>query len=357
MPASSRVVPFGLPAATASHRTRIADARVPVADVRSVQYRQKYATKMEDAIAAKRLSLVALITIISCAWAQIVSAVPLPDSYSVNLTGGSCVTHSPVGCDPSGPMINTFTPNPNDPSAPFIAVSGTLDDSRYVFINGASGFIRGSADLRTGDLELFARSVGSAVLGAQVQMKDTISLSPGYTYTFVFDGHGLVTLDPFASPGSSFVNVFPSLTVVNAHTGIGCGPMTTIGLAANGSIPETTSTAGSNFELTVTCDLDPSHSPTDGLLAGILDDPLNPKIPLKFTAKLGDDFTSIRDATFDFGDPLITINGPAGFTFTSGSGVFLTATQPTSAAPEPGSLLLLSIALAGLGFSRRKRAR
>jgi hypothetical protein len=28
--------------------------------VRSVQYRQKYATKMEDAIAAKRLSLVAL---------------------------------------------------------------------------------------------------------------------------------------------------------------------------------------------------------------------------------------------------------------------------------------------------------
>jgi hypothetical protein len=256
-------------------------------------------------------------------------------------------------------VIQTFTPNPNDPAAPFIAVSGTLDDGRYVFINGASGFIKGSADLRTGELKLFARSIGSSFVSAQVSMMETISLSPGSTYTFVFDAQGLVTLNGFASPGSSFVSVFPSLTVVNGHTGIGCGPMTTSGLAPNGTIPETTSTAGSNFELSVTCDLDPSHSPPDGLLAGILDDPLNPKIPLRFTAWLGGTSLStsgsIQDATFDFGDPLITIRGPTGFTFTSSSGVFLSAAQPVSPAPEPSSILLLGIALAGLGFSRRKR--
>ena len=70
--------------------------------------------------------------------------------------------------------------------------------------------------------------------------------------------------------------------------------------------------------------------------------------------------TAVSDATHysiaDLSKTLhLSIELPDGFTFRSLSGVLLTqGTAPTI--PEPGTLLLVGVGLAGLGFSRRKRA-
>lgn len=64
---------------------------------------------------------------------------------------------------------------------------------------------------------------------------------------------------------------------------------------------------------------------------------------------------SIGDALLDFGGTAyFDVILPDGFTFTSESGFFLTERQAATV-PEPGSLALFGVGLAGLAGARMRR--
>lgn len=76
-------------------------------------------------------------------------------------------------------------------SADGTRVSGTLDDERFAFTTGSTAFIRGSADLATGQLRAQANSIeGTSVLESAIRVDfgDTVTLHGSSDADGIFDG-------------------------------------------------------------------------------------------------------------------------------------------------------------------------
>jgi hypothetical protein len=76
---------------------------------------------------------------------------------------------------------------------------------------------------------------------------------------------------------------------------------------------------------------------------------------VQFSAAINLDCSGIVSCNTDFSHTgAVTLNLPSGVTFSSASGVFLTA-APQAGVPEPTTLVLFGLGLAGIGLARRKR--
>jgi hypothetical protein len=119
---------------------------------------------------------------------------------------------------------------------------------------------------------------------------------------------------------------------------------------SNNGIPTSTIEAGTENWVSYTT---PVQTPTGLVFDGILS--VTSGQDLQFF--LNQQLTCNVGATCNFADPLsISLNLPAGVTFTSDSGVFLSQAQPASPVPEPGAFgLTATCLLAAVALSRRTR--
>jgi hypothetical protein len=218
------------------------------------------------------------------------------------------------------------------------SISATLDDGRFAFTTGSTAFLRGSADLATGELKVQANSIqGTSVLFAEMRtaMGDTVHLTGPtdadgladglYTVTLGLEVHGIRTTD-FTNPRSIIYQSFINVTLSSGATILCENP--------NILLPDVSGGNGDILNTTVQAQC---------------------AVPATFGFSVDLASGRVSDGFFDAGSTAtLFFDLPSGVSFTSDSGVLLSqVAAPT--VPEPATLALIGIGLAGLGFARRKR--
>ncbi len=226
--------------------------------------------------------------------------------------------------------------------APTARVDGTLIDGTNV--EPFSAIANSSADLVSGQLHVFASSLGPAASNANAHFSDLITIVPtqgfvdGFFATFTLTVEGTLTGN---ADGGGELQV--GSTVDRADVG---------GVALCTAAPSVCSPVQSVS----------GGSLTQKLVATILVDPSNPIVfiqPFLFAAAndINGNFLFAETGLANFADTAqLSIDLPAGFTFTSNSGLLLT--EAPQATPEPATLPLMTAGVAALCVSawRRRRA-
>jgi hypothetical protein len=278
-------------------------------------------------MAMHRYLPVMLAVLVSCIWALPAGATQIQVNGGLGITGINLATYSDV----------TST----QPS-----LSGSA--------NNGGGLVSSSGDLAAGTLKVFNSSPD--IGGAGVEMRETIHilgniaspvtgmLSAGLDGTLVPNA-AYDALTGSASAGANFqlmVNSDPGPFVVYAFQTNGCPP---------GGVIGTPGSPGAQFCMNTTT----IH--TQVSVPFVILDPLR---DFEIVAFLGS--TTFAGGLVDVSHKAVLgLTLPAGLSFTSDSGVFLTQSPSAapSAVPEPGTVVLLSTGLAGLlgyGWRQRKRA-
>lgn len=223
------------------------------------------------------------------------------------------------------------------------SISGTLDDQRFAFTTGSTAFLTGSANLATGQLKVQANSIeGTSHLFAALRtaMGDTVHLSGPTDADGIADGLYTITLDlhvhairttDFTDPQSIIFQSFIDVTLLRDSSHVLCEN-------PNPLLPNVSGGVGDIINETVSVQC---------------------AVPANFLFSVELASGRVSDGFFDAGSTAtLSLGLPTGVTFTSDSGVLLSEVNtPGGSAPEPATLALLGIGLAGLGFSRGTQRR
>lgn len=251
-------------------------------------------------------------------------------SYTSINTGGGYFDVGP------GITSNLTIPGSSLTYSPTTAPAGL--SSAALMLSGASSAVNVSGSLATGTTHMYASSIDGTTEtsdSASVQMDDALTFTVGGTGSETITVG--VSLDGTVSSAvySQMIEYFFGSQEMFFEAGSGFSPPITgptSGWTTSGFTGLTES--GFNFTGTITV--------TNGEV-----------VPITFIQDLGCGF----GAVCDFSDTTqISLSLPSDVTYTSASGVFLTQTQTPTATPEPSSLLLMGLAVAGVGWVGRRRS-
>ncbi len=225
--------------------------------------------------------------------------------------------------------------------APTARVDGTLIDG--INVDPFSAIARASTDLVSGQLHVFASSLGPAASNANAHFSDLITIVPTQGFVDGFFATFTLTIDGTLTGNADGGGELQVGSTVD-HADVGGAALCTAASAVCSPVPSV-----------------PGGALTQKLVATILVDPSNPIVfiqPFLFAAAndINGNFLFSETGLANFADTAqLSIDLPPGFTFTSNSGVLLTeVAQPT---PEPATLPLITAGLAALCVSGWRRPR
>jgi len=214
--------------------------------------------------------------------------------------------------------------------------SGLYVDSQTSLVfeeNGSKGYALVTADLSDGTLRAVSQAIDpSNSLTSWVELGDTITVNGVTTPTTVtLQMRVTGTISGAVPQVFSFLHVGDSLVCTSGLSGV-CS-LVNPGELVQGFWSSSPSTVDQLFSIDIPLT---SADSTFAFYARIIASTTGP------------------DGVADFGNTArFSLILPEGLSFSSGSGVFLSANRVV---PEPGTLALLGLGLAGLGLSRRRKA-
>jgi hypothetical protein len=226
----------------------------------------------------------------------------------------------------------------NQVQPPF--VHGAIDATSQVGVATDAGYAYAYANLNTGTMRVAGNSVYAPPSGTtadgNASISDIVTFSGGVGLTafldYSFDGTLGVVAD--AIPKSAFAQLSVNIGTVGGSS----------------SVYETLSAYGASCGVGTNCVVGTSTSRTGSLAFQIFSGaPTNFTLGLNGNASIGNSFDFSNTSKF-------YLRLPAGVSYTSSSGSFLTAALPISAVPEPtlSALLLAGLGLIGAISKRRK---
>ena len=274
----------------------------------------------------------------------------LPSRFWLPLTGLLIVAPQPSSAASFWAYAGGYAltnSDPNDKCGPVLApTNASCDVSRSstdpVSGETKSGDVHVGADLASGDLFVHAESAASlptAQSGGEAQIGDTLTfagaISPNSVTTLTMSGTMNVSNSADNSHGfaAGWLDIYDDNGLITG--GVACStPNAAFGCGATNNQTEVT-LVGNSFFISSTVNIS-----------------LHKQILAEFVVYASSFLSSSADVT----DP-IAIELPAGVTFTSASGVFLTN---VGSAPEPSTWVMMLAGFAGLGVlgcrARRRAA-